>query len=48
VAGALSQEIIDVLTIFDALRVAIRPAGLSDFGSVTGTAPSPVTAISGE
>ena len=48
VAGALSQEIIDVLAIFNALRAAIRPKELSDFGPVTGAAPSPVTAISGE
>jgi P-type E1-E2 ATPase len=48
VAGALSQEIIDVLAIFNALRAAIRPKELSDFGPVTGAVPSPVTAISRE
>lgn len=31
VAGALSQEIIDVLAIFNALRAAIRPKELTDF-----------------
>ena len=44
VAGALSQEIIDVFAIFNALRAAIRPKELSDFGPVTGAAPSPATA----
>jgi heavy metal translocating P-type ATPase len=39
VAGAVSQEIIDVLAIFNALRAAIRPEVLSDFGPVTGAAP---------
>ena len=43
VAGAVSQEIIDVLAIFNALRAAIRPKELSDFGPVTGAAPSPAT-----
>ena len=46
VAGALTQEFIDVFAIFNALRAAIRPKELSDFGPVTGTtsaatAPSP-------
>ena len=31
VAGALSQEIIDVLAVFNALRTAIRPKELTDF-----------------
>jgi heavy metal translocating P-type ATPase len=48
VAGALSQEIIDVFAIFNALRAAIRPKELSDFGPVTHAAPSPTTAPSGE
>ena len=39
VAGALSQEAIDVFAIFNALRAAIRPKELSDFGPVTGAAP---------
>ena len=43
VAGAVSQEVIDVLAIINALRAAIRPKELSDFGPVTGAAPSPVT-----
>lgn len=46
VAGAVSQEIIDVLAIFNALRAAIRPKELSDFGPVTGAAPSAATAPS--
>ncbi len=44
VAGALSQEIIDFLAIFNILRSAIRPKELSDFGPVTGAAPSPAKA----
>ncbi len=32
VAGALSQELIDVLAIFNALRAAMRPKNLTDFG----------------
>jgi P-type E1-E2 ATPase len=44
VAGALSQEIIDVFAILNALRAAIRPKELSDFGPVTGAVPSPATA----
>ena len=44
VAGAVSQEVIDVFAIFNALRAAIRPKELSDFGPVTGAAPSPATA----
>jgi len=43
VAGALSQEIIDVFAIFNALRAAIRPRELSDFGPVRGTDPSAAT-----
>jgi cation transport ATPase len=35
VAGALSQEIIDVLAVFNALRAALRPRDLSDFGPMT-------------
>jgi heavy metal translocating P-type ATPase len=41
VAGAVSQEIIDILAIFNALRAAVPPKELSDFGSVTGSAPLP-------
>ena len=37
VAGALTQEIIDVFAIFNALRAAMRPHELTDFGPVTGT-----------
>jgi heavy metal translocating P-type ATPase len=48
VAGALSQEIIDVLAVFNALRAAIRPKELSDFGPVTGAVASPATVPSGE
>jgi heavy metal translocating P-type ATPase len=48
VAGAVSQEIIDVLAIFNALRAAIRPKELSDFGSVTGVVPSPANVRSPE
>jgi cation transport ATPase len=48
VAGALSQEIIDVFAIFNALRAAIRPKELSDFGPVTGAVPSPATDLLGE
>jgi heavy metal translocating P-type ATPase len=48
VAGALSQEIIDIFAIFNALRAAIRPKELSDFGPVTGVAPSPATDLLGE
>jgi P-type E1-E2 ATPase len=48
VAGALSQEIIDVFAIFNALRAAIRPKELSDFGPVTHAATSQTTAPSGE
>jgi cation transport ATPase len=44
VAGALSQEVIDVFAIFNALRAAIRPKELSDFGPATGEAPWPATA----
>jgi len=31
VAGAVAQEVIDVLAVLNALRVAIPPASLSDF-----------------
>jgi cation transport ATPase len=31
VAGALTQEVIDVLVIFNALRVAARPRVVTDF-----------------
>ena len=44
VAGAVSQEIIDVLAIFNALRAAIRPKELSDFGPAANAVPSPATA----
>jgi heavy metal translocating P-type ATPase len=40
VAGAVSQEIIDVLAILNALRAAIRPNEPSDFGPATNAAPS--------
>ena len=40
VAGAVCQEIIDVLAIFNALRAAIRPRELSDFGPVAAAATS--------
>jgi heavy metal translocating P-type ATPase len=46
VAGALSQEIIDVFAIFNALRAAIRPKELSDFGPAKGGAPLAATAPS--
>jgi len=36
VAGAVTQEIIDVVAIFNALRAAIRPKDLTDFETVTG------------
>lgn len=36
VAGAVSQEVIDVFAIFNALRAALRPKQLTDFGSETG------------
>ena len=48
VAGAVSQEVIDVLAVFNALRAAIRPKELSDFGPRTGAAPSPATEPSSE
>ncbi len=31
VAGALTQEVIDVLAVVNALRVAVRPKALTDF-----------------
>ena len=43
VAGAVSQEMIDVFAVFNALRAAIRPE-LSDFGALTSAAPSAATA----
>ena len=46
VAGAVSQEVIDVVAIFNALRAAIRPKELSDFGALTSAAPSAATAPS--
>ena len=42
VAGAVSQEVIDVLAIFNALRAAFRPKELSDFGPLSSDA-SPAT-----
>jgi P-type E1-E2 ATPase len=45
VAGALSQEIIDVFAVFNALRAAIRPKELTDFGPVSGAALLPATAF---
>ncbi len=38
VAGALAQEAIDVLAILNALRAAVRPKELTDFGLVEGVA----------
>lgn len=43
VAGAVCQEIIDVLAIFNALRAAMRPKELSDFGPATNAVPSPAS-----
>jgi heavy metal translocating P-type ATPase len=43
VAGAVSQEIIDVFAIFNALRAAIRPKELSDFGLTSGDASTAAT-----
>ena len=40
VAGAVTQEVIDVLAVFNALRAAIRPRELTDFESVPVAAPS--------
>lgn len=40
VAGAVCQEIIDVLAIFNALRAAFRPKTLSDFQPVERAAPT--------
>jgi P-type E1-E2 ATPase len=34
VAGAVTQEVIDVLAVLNALRVALRPRSLSDYGDV--------------
>jgi len=41
VAGALSQEVIDVFAILNALRAAFRPKELTDFGLVTETPSTP-------
>ena len=41
VAGAVSQEIIDVFAIFNALRAAFRPRTLTDFGPSPAGAPTP-------
>jgi hypothetical protein len=44
VAGAVAQEIIDVVAIFNALRAAMRPRQLTDFpGSAESVAPPAVT-----
>lgn len=40
VAGAVSQEIIDVFAVFNALRAAIRPKELTDFEPVASAVPS--------
>jgi cation transport ATPase len=44
VAGALSQEVIDVVAIFNALRAAIRPKELSDFEPATDAVVSQMAA----
>lgn len=44
VAGALSQEIIDVLAVFNALRAALRPKELTDFAPVSAATPLPLNA----
>jgi cation transport ATPase len=31
VAGALTQEVIDLVVVFNALRVAVRPGTMTDF-----------------
>jgi heavy metal translocating P-type ATPase len=41
VAGAVSQEIIDVFAILNALRAAFRPKELTDFGPVVNVTPPP-------
>lgn len=41
VAGAVSQEIIDVFAILNALRSAFRPRELTDFGPVAKVTPPP-------
>jgi P-type E1-E2 ATPase len=46
VAGAVSQEIIDVLAVFNAMRAAMRPHELSDFEHMRGGVPSTATAPS--
>jgi len=46
VAGAVSQEIIDVLAVFNAMRAAVRPHELSDFEHMRGDVPSTATAPS--
>ena len=40
VAGAVTQEVIDLLAVFNALRAAIRPKDLTDFQTVAGRDPS--------
>lgn len=45
VAGALCQEMIDIIAILNALRAAMRPKELSDFRLVTGPATSSTTAL---
>lgn len=37
VAGAVTQEVIDVLAVFNALRAALPPGDLVDFGKATGS-----------
>jgi heavy metal translocating P-type ATPase len=39
VAGAVSQEVIDVFAVFNALRAAIRPKELTDFKPAAGAVP---------
>ncbi|CAN5765623.1 heavy metal translocating P-type ATPase [soil metagenome] len=46
VAGAVSQEVIDVLAIFNALRAAFRPRALTDFGPISPAAATPASAAS--
>lgn len=45
VAGALTQEIIDVFAVFNALRAALRPKELTDFGPATAAKPLPVSSL---
>ena len=44
VAGAVSQEIIDVLAVCNAMRAAMRPQELSDFEPVAGDLPAAANA----